>query len=152
MFKNYLIRKIIIIIIVIILAVTITVIRNNTKNVENISKIKVEFDKNFSYVEDKEFNYSIISNHTYKHLLEFNSTNSSELNKILFEKMCLENINNKSRPLYVDLSNNRPIIYDNKLNLITIGATDYKTVVTCYNTNDQYVASKVRNNEWIKLR
>lgn len=150
--KNYFIKRIILLIVTIIIIVSIYTIKNvnNYDNNKNTNKI-------YRNTINQEFNYSIISNHSYKHLNEFNISNSTELNKILFEEECIQNINNNNqtnnnRERFRDLSNNRPIVYDINSNILTIGATDYKTIVTCYITDNKYVDGKVRNREWEQLR
>lgn len=99
--------------------------------------------------------YTTVSDHAYpEHALEFPNIWGAGVKppKADFDKKCRDNMNSKSTLKYIQKYDGRLLSYNTATRMLSVGATDGKTVITCFPKPYADVLKKVSTGEWIKVK
>ena len=101
------------------------------------------------------YQYTTLTKHAYDNINDFPNIWKKTPSKKDFEKKCRDVMNSKSSKVdkYIQKSDGRKIAYDSKLEMVTVGETDGKTIVTCFRDKGRrYVDRRIKNKEWSKIK
>jgi len=99
------------------------------------------------------YSYTSLSSHAYDHINDFPNIWKGTPPRKDFEKKCKDNMNSKSSSIqrFIQLSDGRSIAYDPITQMVTIGETDGKNIITCYKDKDISSKTKGTNPTWKRI-